>query len=235
MSRRRWLGSLAGLGAGSVLVLPACEALQRLDTSAAAEGTGVQFTGLIKVLATYRASPRQQVVAQETARKAFVDRGMRPALAEAKKKARVRHQKQEAVARRETAGDPVKQQQAVAQVQQTAANELAAIDSSWQDAASRYTGGKYTADFAATKPTAVVAFAPIRESEILTASAQYVPRHFAVSVPAERAVAGAAAHVMFHDTRANQLAKNDVYAVDREPPSGKIAQIGDFSAEFIER
>jgi hypothetical protein len=225
---------MAGLGAGSVLALPGCGALQQLDTSAAAEGTGIQFTGLIKVLATYRASPRQQAVAQSKARRAFVDRGMRPAHAERKKKAQQKHRKQEAVVRRQTA-DPVKREQALAQLQQESTRELAAIDASWFQAASKLTDGAYTADFQMPTSSGRVALAPIPQSEIQIASASFVSPRMAVGVPAERAIAGAAASVMFYDTRSHQLAKNDVYVIDRTPDLGKVATFGDVSAEFVER
>ena len=172
ITRRQLLGSLAGMGAGSVLVLPGCEALQEASAPGR-EGTGIQGSLFVKVLLKYPASPRQQAVARDTARRAFVDRGMRPAFADAKKKAQQRHRKQEAVARRQNAGDPAKQQQAVAQVQEEGSRQLAAIEDSYRKVALQITDNKYSGEFAPARSSRTVAQVETRP-QILTASAAYV-------------------------------------------------------------
>ena len=63
----------------------------------------------------------------------------------------------------------------------------------------------------------------------------YVPRNPALSVPPENAIADAAAHVMFHDTRSNRLAKRAIDAIQREPLLRKAADFGDISAAYVER
>jgi hypothetical protein len=235
VSRRAWLASLAGLGAGSVLVLPGCESLQALDTSARGEGTGIQIVGAIIVLAKYRASQRQRSIAEQKSRRAFVDRAMRPALAAEKKKVQTRRQSQIAEVKRKLSADPARQKQEVATREREMARELASLDTSWRETAARYTGGAYTADFVVHKASGPVAVASVRDSEVLTASAAYVPRYLAVSVPAEKAVARAAASVMFWDAQSHRLASDDVYAVSREPKIGEVAKFDDISAEYVQR
>ena len=215
---------MAGLGAGSVLFLPSCEALKSLATAAPDEGVGFQFVGLVKVLTKYQSSPRQRTIAEEKSRRAFVDRGMRPAFADAKKKAQQRHRKQEAVARRQNAGDPAKQQQAVARVQVEGSRELATIEDSYHKGALHITDKNTRVN--SPQRSRVRCSPTCRPGRpILTASAAYVAPYVAVSVPAERAVAGAAASVMFWDNRTHELAKNEVYVINREPALGTAGAI----------
>jgi hypothetical protein len=235
LSRRAWLASVVGLGAGSVLALPGCDTVQGLDTSARAEGTGIQIVGAIIVLAKYRASQRQKTIAEQKSRRAFVDRAMRPALAAAKKKVQTRRQTQVAEVQQKLSADPARREQALADLQRTAERELASLETSWRETAARYTGGTYTADFAVQKTGGTVAFASVKDSEVLTASAAYVPRYLAVAVPGERAVARAAASVMFWDAQSHRLASEDVYAVDREPNVGELAKFDNICAEYVER
>lgn len=228
VSRRRFL---ATVGAGAAGILPACQALDRLDTSAAAEGTGIQIIGAIQVLAKYRATPRQATLAEQKARRAFVDRGMRPALAAEKKKVAARRQKRVAQARRSrpAAGSP----DPVAEIEKESASELAALDSAWREAATRYTRGEYSGGFKAGSSPTAVALATLRPADVLTASASYLPRNLAVPVPPAREIAGAAASVMFYDTRQHTLARQEVYALNREPEPDRLTRFDDVEAQFV--
>ena len=68
-------------------------------------------------------------------------------------------------------------------------------------------------------------FPRLSESQVLAASAAYVPRYLAVSVPPEQQIAGAKSSVMLWDTRTHALASDTVYALDRTPSAEKPTEI----------
>ncbi|MGI8604508.1 MAG: hypothetical protein ACR2OZ_16170 [Verrucomicrobiales bacterium] len=235
LTRRECLAGFGSLAGVSALTLTGCEALQQLDTSARGEGTGLQIIGALVVLAKYQASNRQKTVAEQKSRRAFVDRAMKPALAAEKKKVRVRHERKLDTAKKEFARDATKREQSVVQLQREAESELASIETKWHAAAAHYTSGRYTADFAASRHEGTVAFTSVKDSDVLTASAAYVPRYLAVSVPPEKLVAGSTTSVMFWDAQSHRLAKDEVYALDREPKLGEVAKFDDIKAQYAER
>lgn len=194
-----------------------------LDTSARAEGTGIQIIGAIVVLAKYRASQHQIQIAETKARRAYVELALKPAY-----ETRVRKLKKIA-ATPAKAKPPASGKPATPDPAAIARAELASLTASWSQAAREVTRGAYAGDFAAPSftggGTAVVDFPKMSESQVLAASAAYVPRYLAVSVPAEQSVAGAKAAVMLWDTRTNRIASDTVYALDRTPPANKPAEI----------
>ena len=40
---------------------------------------------------------------------------------------------------------------------------------------------------------------------------------------------------MIYNNRTHELARNDVYVLASEPAEGRVSQIGDISAEYVER
>ncbi len=229
----------------SLLLIPALltGGCAGLDTSARSEGTGIQIIGAVVVLAKYRASERQKAIAEEKARRAFVDLGLKPAYeARAKKLKRT-------VAQRSSRGSGSKPPargsgsggsgRATAHQQEPdpaaeARAELASLSASWKSTASSLTNGRYAGDFAAGggESVAAVDFPRVSESQVLAAAASYAPRYIAVSVPSDRPVAGAKDQLMIWDTRTQQLASDTVYAVDRTPPAGQPSRIDDVKAQF---
>jgi hypothetical protein len=196
-----------------------------LDLSAKGEGTGIQVIGAVVVVAKYRASQRQKAIAEEQARRAFVDLALEPAY-----EARAKKLKRQVGSGRAPAGPSAGTTGTTAPDPQAAARaELAALMASWKETASNYTHGRYAGDFAApgadAPDQAAVTFPRLSESQVLAASASYVPRYLAVSVPAEQAVAGARASVMLWDTRMHRLASDTVYALDRTPSATKPTEI----------
>ncbi len=207
-----------------------------LDTSARAEGTGIQVIGAIVVLARHQASQRQKAAAERQARQVFVERALKPAY-------EARARKLKAAASRGSSGrrpspggaaaPPTRAEEAAAK----ATAELAALSASWRSAAASYTGGTaYAADFAAPRvdasASAEVAFPKMSESDVLVASAAYVPRYLAVTVPAEQAAPGARASVMLWDTRTHRLASDTVYALGSIPPTDKQSEIDGKKVQF---
>jgi hypothetical protein len=200
------------------LGLTGCEGL---DYSARAEGTGIQVIGAVVVVAKYRASQRQKAIAEEQARRAFVELALEPAYEARAKK--LKRQVASSRPRPRTAGTSAPDPQADARA------ELAALMASWKQTATSYTHGRYAGDFAVPgadgTAQAEVSFPRLSESQVLAASAAYVPRYLAVSVPAERTVAGARASVMLWDTQAHRLASDTVYALDRTPSASRSTEI----------
>lgn len=226
----------------AALLIPAIftSGCSSLDTSARAEGTGIQIIGAIIVLAKYKASQNQIAIAETKAREAFVELAMKPAYEARTKKLKKVIASSPARPRRpapttagptrrpvaEDAPDPAAKARA----------ELAALSNSWREAASQVTNGRYAADFAepaaSTSNTAAASFPKMSESQVLAASVAYVPRYLAVSVPAEKAVAGSKAAVMLWDTKAEKIASDTVYALDRTPPTGKPSEIDHQKVQF---
>lgn len=210
-------------------MLPAffCAGCAGLDVSARGEGTGIQVIGAIVVVAKYQASGRQKAVAEEKARRAYVDLAMKPAYEAKAKKLR------------KTAGKPpshppgstasTDSQTAKDQESARAREELAALAGSWRKTAASITNGKYAGDFATgssmPSESGLTAFTPMSESQVMADSAAYLPKYLAVSVPADQSVAGSKASVMLWDTRSNRLASDTVYALDRVPTAGKPTEI----------
>ncbi len=194
-----------------------------LDTTAKAEGTGIQIVGAIVVLAKYRASQNQIQIAETRARRAFVELAMKPAyesrVRKLKKIAATPGKAKPAAPGKPAAPDPA----AIARA------ELASLTASWNRATREVTRGAYAGDFATpsftNSATTVVNFPKMSDSQVLAASASYVPRFIAVSVPAEQSVAGSKASVMLWDTRTNRIASDTVYALDRTPPVNKPSEI----------
>jgi hypothetical protein len=211
--------------ATAVVLVPAifCAGCEGLDTSARAEGTGIQIIGAVIVLAKYRASQRQKAVAENEARRAFVKLALEPAY-----EARAKKLKREVASARK----PPRPRPAGAPEPDPSTNaraELAALTASWRETAKSYTQGGYAGDFSApelgsTSPTAVN-FPRLSESQVLAASAAYIPRYLAVSVPPEQSIAGAKDAVMLWDTRTHALASDTVYALDRTPTTAKPTEI----------
>lgn len=208
-----------------------------LDTSARAEGTGIQVIGAIVVLAKYQASQSQKAIAEQRARQAFVERALKPAYEERAKKLRKAAAASPPRPRRAASTSAVAARPPQPTASDRARAELAALSSSWKNAAERYTQGRgNAADFAVPVAVggevALVDFPKVSESSILAASAAYVPRYLAVPVPAGRSVPGAKETVMLWDTRAHQLASDTVYALDRTPPEAKPAKIDGLAAQY---
>ena len=195
-----------------------------IDTSAQAEGTGIQIVGAIIVLAKYQASQNQIVVAEARARQAFVQLAMKPAYEARAKKLRKIMASGPAKPQRPASGSSVPPDPA-----ETARAELAALTNSWKETASSITNGKYAGDFSSPAPTSTepsaVAFPRMSGSEVLAASNSYTPRFLAVPVPAEKAVTGSKATVMLWDTKNARIASDTVYALDRTPPTDKTSEI----------
>ena len=208
-----------------------------LDTSARAEGTGIQIIGAIVVLAKYQASQSQKVIAEQRARQAFVERALKPAYEERAKKLRKTAAAAPLRPRRTASSSMVSSKPPQPTAADRARAELAALSSSWKSVAERYTQGRgNTADFAVPGTVggevALVDFPKVSESNILAASAAYVPRYLAVPVPAGPAVPGAKETVMLWDTRAHRLASDTVYALDRTPPESKPAKIDGLAVQY---
>lgn len=226
----------------SAVILPSlfCSGCGGLDLSARGEGTGIQIVGAIVVLAKYKASGRQKAIAEEKARRAYVDLAMKPAYeAKAKKLRRV-------------AGKPTVRPSSGASstASQTAKNlksarargELAALAGSWRKTAASITNGKYAGDFATDggsssmpSESALAAFTPMSESQVMADSAAYLPKYLAVPVPADQSVAGSKSSVMLWDPRANRLASDTVYVLDRVPTGDKPTEIDNQKVLFAGR
>lgn len=206
-----------------------------LDTSARAEGTGIQVIGAIVVLAKYQASEKQKAAAESRARQAFVEHALQPAYQARAKKLKSLAASSPSRPRAHSGTAPATPSPPDPAAQATA--ELAALSASWKDAAARFTGGgDYADDFAvpglSQQTTAAVSFPKLSDSDVLAASAAYVPRYLAVSVPAEQAVPGSKATVMLWDTRSHRLASDTVYALDRTPPESKRSKIDGLEVQF---
>jgi hypothetical protein len=213
------------LSTTAALLIPAifCAGCEALDTSARGEGTGIQIIGAVVVLAKYRASQRQKAVAENEARRAFVKLALEPAYEARAKKLR----REVASSRKPPAprtGKPAEPDPSA-----KARAELASLTASWRETAASYTQGKYAGDFSApgaeSRSQTAVAFPRLSESQVLAASAAYVPRYLAVSVPPEQQVAGARSSVMLWDTRTHALASDTVYALDRTLSAEKPTEI----------
>ncbi|MFN0128954.1 MAG: hypothetical protein ACKV19_19960 [Verrucomicrobiales bacterium] len=218
----------------AALLIPAifssgCASLQ---TSASQEGTGIQVVGAIVVLAKYQASQRQKETAEARARQAFVERALRPAYVAKTKKLKAIANSSPRRPPTPAGGKPAAPDRAA-----LARAELATLSAAWQSTAASYSGGgSYASDFSVPKleedATAAVNFPKLSESDVLVASAAFVPRYLAVSVPSDRAVPGARETVMLWDTRAHQLASDTVYALDRTPPTNKPSRIDGREVQF---
>jgi len=206
-----------------------------LDTSARAEGSGIQVIGAIVVLAKYQASQKQKTAAETHARQAFVERALQPAYQARAKKLRSLAAASPRPKRARSGTTPATPSAPDPSAQATA--ELAALSASWKETAARFTGGgDYATDFAVPglgqQTTTAVSFPKLSESEVLAASAAYVPRYLAVAVPAEQAVPGSKEAVMLWDTRTHRLASDTVYALDRTPPESKRTKIDGLVVQF---
>lgn len=218
----------------AALLIPAifssgCASLQ---TSASQEGTGIQIVGAIVVLAKYQASQRQKEAAEARARQAFVERALRPAYAAKTKKLKAIANSSPRRPPAPAGSNPAPPDRAA-----QARAELAALSAAWQKTAASYSGsGSYAADFSLPRleedSTAAVSFPKLSESDVLVASAAFVPRYLAVSVPSDRPVPGARETVMLWDTRTHQLASDTVYALDRTPPTTKPSVIDGREVQF---
>lgn len=202
-----------------------CAGCAAIDVSARGEGTGIQIIGAIVVLAKYQASARQKTVADGKARRAFVDLAMKPAYEARTKKLRQLAKSAPAARRKPTGGSKPDVKTAAAE---KARDEIQAVTVAWREAAASLTLGQYAGDFAVefeAESGEIAQFESISKSQVIAASAGYVPQYLAVSVPAERGIPGSKSSVMLWDTKENRLSSDTVYALDRTLPASKPAQI----------
>ncbi len=248
---------IAGLGGAGAIT--GCEGLNQLDTSAAGEGTGVQFGGLIKILATYKATPRQSSVASQRASRTYVNTALAPAYQDRKTQVQTSVQQQiskvetshaSKVQKAEKAYSASKSEAAksnletvianrnvaVAEAQKTAAQRIDALNAGWYEATKRATQSSYSGNISVPTVSGVDFASVQKEANALVASAAaHVPKYLAVSVP-EKGIAEEARNddsVMMWDTKKLDVASQDVYVIDNAPPVGQQAKIGRVSAEYI--
>lgn len=226
------------LPATVALLIPAlfCTGCGAIDVSAKTEGTGIQIIGAIRVLMQYKASQNQVVIAEARARRAYVEVAMKPAFEERAKKLRKTAASRPMSPRKPSGGVAADRTPEPPDPSAQARAELAALAASFRSAATSVTQGRYAGDFSVpgvdAADTAAVGFTKLSESQVMAASASYVPPLIAVSVPAEQSVPGSKAAVMLWDTRADRLASDTVYALDRTPTAGKPAEIDNQKALF---
>ena len=244
----------AALAAGG-FGLSGCEGLKNLDSSAGAEGTGLQFSGFVKVLATYRSTPNQQVVANRSAGKTYVETALRPAYQKRRKSvessgaAKVEAVKKSYVKKKQIAkreADPVAlakgetdEAQEVAKAVQSAETQVSAVDKSWQQLAVSSSAGAYDAsDIRIATTTVPVAVASVRSerAQLLASANDYIAPTLAVSVPKANIVSvekDAADSIMLWDTQQHTLNSSTVYVIDRKPKVGNVTKFGNVSAEYV--
>ena len=213
LGRRHWL-ELAGTGSLAAL-LGACKGLDSLDVSAGAEGTGMQFSAIVKVLARYQANPTQKQVAERRAGTAYVKIALEPA-----------YKKRRAVLVAKAKAQPEDASKVVA---------VAALDQAWYKEAAAASHDAYKPDIV-LPGTGNVAFASVQEESavLLASAASYVPKMIAVAVPpaGNPAEASAAGSVMFWSTGSRGLATPEVFVVASLPPVGKSARFDQIDALY---
>jgi len=214
LGRRRWLAIVAPSGLAALL--GGCKALDQLDTSAAAEGTGIQFSAVITVLARYRATPAQRQQAEQRAGTAFVKKSLEPAY-------------------RKRRATLVKKSSAAPTAPETIAS-LAALDQAWYETAVAASREAYRPEINLPR-TGTVAFASLamEKSALLADAKRFSPGLIAVNVrpsghPSEAAAAGS---VMFWNPDRLGLAHDEVYVVNTLPKPGKSARFDTIEAVFL--
>ncbi|MFT5470988.1 MAG: hypothetical protein ACI8UO_006121 [Verrucomicrobiales bacterium] len=247
MNRKHFMG-IAGIG--GFAAISGCETLDQLDTSAAAEGTGVQFSGLIKVLVKYEASPRQRQTAQVKGGKAYVKLALEPAYQKRQQTLKVEQQKEikqtaksqsaelaqvKKKSPSEAAQLKAKQAASLAAMQEDARQQLLASNASFREQAAKITQGSYSPNVQLPKQGEVAQINIRREvSALMADAARRGPQMLAVSVPAagKPEEARAADSVMFYDAKRLTLASNQVSVVDRTPKTGSNGNFGGVSALY---
>ncbi len=249
MNRQEFF-KVAGFGGASCLGFSGCESL---DTSAAAEGTGIQFVGLVRVLAKYEANPRQRQVAETRASTAYVKQALQPAYEKRKATLETTHQAKvrqvqrtqarqisqaKRVSETEVAKVETEQEQLLEELEEDARERLLALNASWHQQAAEITDGRFSTNV--ELPTrGEVAQSSVREEAraLLADASSFVPQYLAVSVPqaGNPAEAKAADSVMFWDTQQRDLAKDEVYVMARTPGNGQNGNFGDITAKYVGR
>lgn len=215
LGRRRWLAVISQSGLAALL--GGCKALDGLDTSAAAEGTGIQFSAVITVLARYRATPAQRQVAEQRAGTAFVNTSLEPA-----------YRKRRATLTKKIKSSPDAP---------AAAASLAALDQAWYETAAAASRNAYVPKITPPR-SGTVAFASLasEKSALLADARRYAPALIAVSVPpgghpTESAAAGS---VMFWSPNNLGLATEEVFVVNTLPKPGKSARFDSLEAVYLQ-
>jgi len=234
------------------LLVGGCEGLRQLDTSAAAEGTGVQIFGAVVVLARYRANEQQKRSAIETAESAYVREVLGPAYKSRAEEisrqrdvqlAQVRRQRPPAPPTPGLAQQVADDKEAEARVEATVEEKLSSLNSAWKAETSRLVTGGVVAPPTVPVGTrdASALFAGARagagDPGLLVVARQQAPRFLAVAVPGagNPAEAQGAATVMIWDSESKTLRDENVLVLNRRPQERKPTKVDDLPALFVAR
>jgi len=179
------------------------------DDSAAAEGTGIQFTGLVRavvILATHDASARQRKVAEENGRRAV-----------ARLQARI--------------AESERQSSPPAKKKTPRKKQIASVPTTKPKA-----GQPEPKAHAKAKPTSRPIVVPETEPEPAPKRkpAKKLPRIIAVVTEKdERTDKKAAQAIMLFDTHAQKVISNKVYDIESEPRVGEAVRFETHSSNYI--